>query len=183
MMIVAAVGTVGSALIGHRIPGFTGFVDQATKRFRRISWYVPGPVHNHRLRDFRIRSPVGSGTTSKQLDNEKYARPIAYGGMLIECALAIVFLSARRLHLVRICSRRNHYSDRCICNRYLTNGSNHSIPCRLRTHNLLSARSDCICILPDFSGYSNTSGTIHVPGILAESRRGCCKEAQDSKPS
>ena len=41
-----------------------------------------------------FHSLVGSGTTSKQLDNEKNARPIAYGGMLIECALAIVSLCA-----------------------------------------------------------------------------------------
>ena len=36
----------------------------------------------------------GSGTTSKQLDKETHAKPIAYGGMLIECALAIMTLIA-----------------------------------------------------------------------------------------
>lgn len=35
---------------------------------------------------------VGSGTTSKQIDNEKDARFIGYGGMLIECVLAVVAL-------------------------------------------------------------------------------------------
>ncbi|MFR9062581.1 MAG: carbon starvation CstA family protein [[Clostridium] scindens] len=37
---------------------------------------------------------VGSGTTAKQVNSEKDAQPIAYGGMLIECALAIISLCA-----------------------------------------------------------------------------------------
>ena len=41
-----------------------------------------------------FHSLVGSGTTAKQLSNEKDAQPIAYGGMLIECALAIISLCA-----------------------------------------------------------------------------------------
>ena len=41
-----------------------------------------------------FHSLVGSGTTSKQLDKEAHAKPIAYGGMLIECALAIMTLIA-----------------------------------------------------------------------------------------
>lgn len=41
-----------------------------------------------------FHSLVGSGTTSKQLDNEKDARFIGYGGMLIECGLAIIALIA-----------------------------------------------------------------------------------------
>jgi len=41
-----------------------------------------------------FHSLVGSGTTSKQLDKETDAKPIAYGGMLIECVLAILTLCA-----------------------------------------------------------------------------------------
>ena len=41
-----------------------------------------------------FHSLVGSGTTAKQLDHEKDAKPIAYGGMLIECALALISLAA-----------------------------------------------------------------------------------------
>lgn len=41
-----------------------------------------------------FHSLVSSGTTSKQLDSEKHAQPIAYGGMLIECLLAIISLCA-----------------------------------------------------------------------------------------
>ena len=41
-----------------------------------------------------FHSLVASGTTSKQLDKETDAKPIAYGGMLIECVLAIMTLIA-----------------------------------------------------------------------------------------
>ncbi|MBQ7535873.1 MAG: carbon starvation protein A, partial [Stomatobaculum sp.] len=41
-----------------------------------------------------FHSLVSSGTSSKQLDKESDAQPIAYGGMLIECVLAILTLCA-----------------------------------------------------------------------------------------
>lgn len=41
-----------------------------------------------------FHSLVGSGTTSKQLDNEKDTLLIGYGGMLIECVLAVISLIA-----------------------------------------------------------------------------------------
>ena len=41
-----------------------------------------------------FHSLIGSGTTSKQLDNEKDALAIGYGSMLIECVLAVVSLIA-----------------------------------------------------------------------------------------
>lgn len=41
-----------------------------------------------------FHSLVSSGTTSKQLDKEKDAKPIAYGGMLLECVLAVATLVA-----------------------------------------------------------------------------------------
>ena len=41
-----------------------------------------------------FHSLVSSGTTSKQLDKEKDAKPIAYGGMLLECVLAVLTLCA-----------------------------------------------------------------------------------------
>ena len=41
-----------------------------------------------------FHSLVSSGTTSKQLDKESDAKPIAYGGMLLECVLAILTLCA-----------------------------------------------------------------------------------------
>ncbi|MCR5108558.1 MAG: carbon starvation protein A [Lachnospiraceae bacterium] len=41
-----------------------------------------------------FHSLVSSGTTSKQLDKETDAKPIAYGGMLLECVLAVATLIA-----------------------------------------------------------------------------------------
>ncbi|MBQ9021390.1 MAG: carbon starvation protein A, partial [Eggerthellaceae bacterium] len=41
-----------------------------------------------------FHSLVASDTTSKQIDTEAHARPIGYGGMLIECLVAIISLCA-----------------------------------------------------------------------------------------
>jgi len=41
-----------------------------------------------------FHSLVGSGTTSKQLANERDAKPVAYGGMLIEAMLAILAIAS-----------------------------------------------------------------------------------------
>lgn len=41
-----------------------------------------------------FHSLVSSGTTSKQLDKEKDAKPIAYGSMLLECVLAVITICA-----------------------------------------------------------------------------------------
>ncbi len=95
MMIVAVVGIIG-AHPALEIPAFTGFVDKATAGsgvslgslfpalFVTIACGAISGFH----------SLVGSGTTAKQLDKESDARPIAYGGMLIECALALISLCA-----------------------------------------------------------------------------------------
>ncbi|OQA25546.1 MAG: Carbon starvation protein A [Verrucomicrobia bacterium ADurb.Bin345] len=40
-----------------------------------------------------FHSLVSSGTTAKQLDNESHARPVAYGGMLVEGVLALIALA------------------------------------------------------------------------------------------
>ncbi|MFH1756153.1 MAG: carbon starvation CstA 5TM domain-containing protein, partial [Candidatus Latescibacterota bacterium] len=41
-----------------------------------------------------FHSIVASGTTAKQLNNEKSARPVAYGSMLVEGLLALISVSA-----------------------------------------------------------------------------------------
>ena len=95
MMIVAVVGIVG-AHPTIDIPAFTGFVDQATNG-SGVSLGTLFPALFITIACGAIsgfHSLVGSGTTAKQLDNERDARPIAYGGMLIECALALISLCA-----------------------------------------------------------------------------------------
>ena len=96
MMIIAAVGVIGAGLTGadaaHMdMPAFTGFTDTMTglgtlfpALFVTIACGAISGFH----------SLVGSGTTAKQLDHERDAKPIAYGGMLIECALALISLAA-----------------------------------------------------------------------------------------
>lgn len=98
MMIVAVVGIIGCGLTGGAhmdIPAFTGFVDTIAPTGSSLGYLFPAlfvTIACGAISGFH--SLVGSGTTAKQLNNEKDAQPIAYGGMLIECALAIISLCA-----------------------------------------------------------------------------------------
>ena len=98
MMIVAVVGIIGCGLTGGAhmdIPAFTGFVDTVAPTGSSLGYLFPAlfvTIVCGAISGFH--SLVGSGTTAKQLNNEKDAQPIAYGGMLIECALAIISLCA-----------------------------------------------------------------------------------------
>ena len=98
MMIVAVVGIIGCGLTGGAhmdIPAFTGFKDTVAPTGTSLGYMFPtlfvtiacGAISG-------FHSLVGSGTTAKQLNSEKDAQPIAYGGMLIECARAIISLCA-----------------------------------------------------------------------------------------
>ena len=95
MMIVAVIGVVG-AHPTLSIPAFTGFVDTAQNGAgSSLGSLFPAlfvTIACGAISGFH--SLVASGTTSKQLDKEGDARPIAYGGMLIECALALISLCA-----------------------------------------------------------------------------------------
>ncbi len=95
MMIVAVVGILG-AHPALEIPAFTGFVDQATAGAgTSLGSLFPAlfvTIACGAISGFH--SLVGSGTTAKQLDKEGDAKPIAYGGMLIECGLALISLCA-----------------------------------------------------------------------------------------
>ncbi len=95
MMIVAVVGIFG-AHPNIDIPAFTSFVDDATIG-SGVSLGTMFPALFVTIACGAIsgfHSLVASGTTSKQLDKEKDALPIAYGGMLIECVLAIISVCA-----------------------------------------------------------------------------------------
>lgn len=95
MMIISFFGVMGAGIMGQNtnmeIPAFTGWTDQISSLgsvfpalFVTIACGAISGFH----------SLVGSGTTAKQLDHERDARPIAYGGMLIECVLALISLCA-----------------------------------------------------------------------------------------
>ena len=98
MMIVAVVGIIGCGVMGQAhmdIPAFTGFKDTLAPTGTSLGYMFPAlfvTIACGAISGFH--SLVGSGTTAKQLNNEKDAQPIAYGGMLIECALAIISLCA-----------------------------------------------------------------------------------------
>ena len=94
MIILAIVGIIGAHPTVD-MPAFTGFYDNLKPSGTPLGYLFPalfvtiacGAVSG-------FHSLVGSGTTAKQLDQEKDAKPIAYGGMLIECALALISVCA-----------------------------------------------------------------------------------------
>ena len=94
MLAVAVVGIVGAHpdIKPDLFPAYTGF---AVDNGNGIQYMFPilfTTVACGAISGFH--SLVSSGTTSKQLDKESDAQPIAYGGMLLECVLAIITLCA-----------------------------------------------------------------------------------------
>ena len=95
MMILAVVGIIGCHPSIDAMPAFTGFYDTVAPTGSSIGFLFPAlfvTIACGAISGFH--SLVGSGTTAKQLNREQDARPIAYGGMLIESALAIISLCA-----------------------------------------------------------------------------------------
>ena len=103
MMIIAFVGILGAGVMGQNtnldMPAFTGWTDTMTVNAQgapaSLGTVFPAlfiTIACGAISGFH--SLVGSGTTAKQLDHERDAKPIAYGGMLIECALALISLCA-----------------------------------------------------------------------------------------
>lgn len=90
-------GMMAAAIVGifvsHpqlALPAFTGFtgINGNSQLFPMLFITVAcGAISG-------FHSLVASGTTAKQLNTEKDAKVIGYGGMLIECALAIIALIA-----------------------------------------------------------------------------------------
>lgn len=83
-------GIVGLFFTGGeiRMEAYSGFVDQNLGYMFPILFVTIacGAISG-------FHSLVSSGTTSKQLDNEKHARIVGYGGMLIESLLAALALA------------------------------------------------------------------------------------------
>ena len=87
MMIAAMVG-VFAANPTLEIPAFVGFEVNGQFLFPVLFVTIAcGAISG-------FHSLIASGTTSKQLNRERDARVIGYGGMLVECALAIISLIA-----------------------------------------------------------------------------------------
>lgn len=91
MMLLALVGIFVAAATGRsnfNIPAFTGWNTSIGTLFPTLFITVACGACSG------FHSLIATGTSSKQLDNEKHAKPIAYGSMLIESALGIVALIA-----------------------------------------------------------------------------------------
>ena len=85
MMIAAVIGIIG-AHPTIQTPAFVGFHVGNSYMFPALFITIAcGAVSG-------FHSLIASGTTSKQLDNEKDALLVSYGSMLIECVLAVISL-------------------------------------------------------------------------------------------
>lgn len=97
MMAAAVLGVIGVALGGGANLEIPAFGDLAV---RGNGLFTTGTVFPALFVTIAcgaisgFHSLVASGTTAKQLNNEKDAKPIGYGAMLVECALAILSLCA-----------------------------------------------------------------------------------------
>ena len=94
MLIIAFVGVIGAHpnIDPELFPAFAGFKVENANGVQYLFPILFTTVACGAISGFH--SLVSSGTTSKQLDKEKDAKPIAYGGMLLECVLAILTLCA-----------------------------------------------------------------------------------------
>lgn len=100
MIALAVVGIIGSGIMGAsndlQIPAFTGaFAAAGDSKVAASGFLFPAlfiTIACGAISGFH--SLVSSGTTSKQLDKEGQALPIAYGGMLLESLVAIISLCA-----------------------------------------------------------------------------------------
>ena len=95
---VALIAIIGASLAGQgsiSIPAFAGFKITETNGLFATGNLFPAlfvTIACGAISGFH--SLVSSGTTSKQIDNEANARPVAYGSMLIECVIAVISLCA-----------------------------------------------------------------------------------------
>ena len=93
MMGAAVIGIVGATIINPAstkivTPAFIGFSVNGDFLFPTLFITIAcGAISG-------FHSLIASGTTSKQLDNEKDALMVGYGSMLIECVLAVISLIA-----------------------------------------------------------------------------------------
>ena len=94
MLIVAFIGIIGAhpTIDESVFPAFAGFTVNNANGTQFLFPILFTTVACGAISGFH--SLVSSGTTSKQLDKESDAKPIAYGGMLLECVLAIITLCA-----------------------------------------------------------------------------------------
>ena len=97
MIIVSVVGVLGAAITGSgtlAIPAFGLAEAKGNGLFTTGSLFPALFITIACGAISGFHSLVSSGTTAKQIDNERDARPIGYGSMLIECVVAVLSLCA-----------------------------------------------------------------------------------------
>ena len=98
MIAVALIAIIGASLTGNgslSIRAFSGWqITESNGLFATGSLFPALFVTIACGAISGFHSLVSSGTTSKQIDNEANARPVAYGSMLIECVVAVISLCA-----------------------------------------------------------------------------------------
>lgn len=93
MIIAAVIGIIGATIVNPSstkivTPAFNGFAVNGTYLFPMLFVTIAcGAISG-------FHSLIASGTTSKQIDNEKDALIVGYGSMLVECVLAVIALIA-----------------------------------------------------------------------------------------
>lgn len=92
MLAVALVGVIVSHSSMDGLAAFEGFTVENAAGTQYLFPVLFTTVACGAISGFH--SLVSSGTTSKQLDKETDAKPIAYGGMLLECVLAVITVCA-----------------------------------------------------------------------------------------
>lgn len=94
MLAIAFIGVVGAHpnIDPELFPAFAGFAVDNGNGVQYLFPILFTTVACGAISGFH--SLVSSGTTSKQLDKESDAKPIAYGGMLLECVLAVLTVCA-----------------------------------------------------------------------------------------
>ena len=94
MLIIAFVGVIGAHpnIDPKLFPAFSGFAVDNGNGIQYLFPVLFTTVACGAISGFH--SLVSSGTTAKQIDKETDAKPIAYGGMLLECVLAVLTLCA-----------------------------------------------------------------------------------------
>ena len=141
MLIIAAFGVIGAHPSMDAFPAFAGFAVDNGNGVQLLFPILFTTVACGAISGFH--SLVSSGTTSKQLDKEKDAKPIAYGGMLLECVLAILTLCA-------------------IAYAYKWNAANPDAPLKGATSIFAGGISKMVATIPGLAGAEKTLFTLLV---------------------
>lgn len=168
MMILAIVGVIGCHPTLD-MPAFTGFKDTIAPTGSSLGYMFPAlfvTIACGAISGFH--SLVGSGTTAKQLNNEKDAQPMPTAA----CSLSVCSRSSPCALLRtsgRITSRHDRHPDRRVCD-WPVSDARQDLRLWCRVRHLHADGPGRVRVLPDLSGHRDPSGSLHVPGILAQAR-------------